>query len=185
MARNPASTVAALQAMKHSLNNIGVDISLIPNIPLQVIDGDTCIAPAESWARIQNTETPQLYPVFPWRIYGVGRPHLNIARNTYFKDPHALEMRSTKGWKQDNIWAACLGLTDEARRLNTEKLSNGPYRFPAFWDAGFDWAPDHNRGGAGMIGLQEMLLQENLDHNPILFPAWPREWNCRFCLYTS
>ena len=185
MARNPSSTVAALQTMKHSLDNIGVDTSFIPKIPLQVIDGDTCIAPAESWERIQNTETPQLYPVFPWRIYGVGRPHLNIARNTYFKDPHALEMRSTKGWKQDNIWAACLGLTDEARRLNTEKLSNGPYRFPAFWDAGFDWAPDHNRGGAGMIGLQEMLLQEGEDHTPILFPAWPREWNCRFCLYIS
>jgi hypothetical protein len=185
IARNPASTIAALHAMKNSLDNIGVDTSIIPDIPLQIIDGDTCIAPAEHWERIQNTETPQLYPVFPWRIYGVGRPHLIIARNTYFKDPHALEMRSTKGWKQDNIWAACLGLTDEAKRLNTEKLSNGPYRFPAFWDAGFDWAPDHNRGGAGMIGLQEMLLQEDLDHNPILFPAWPREWNCRFRLYLS
>lgn len=94
-------------------------------------------------------------------------------------------MRSTKGWKQDNIWAACLGMTDEATRLNTEKLSNGPYRFPAFWDPGFDWAPDHNRGGAGMIGLQEMLLQEDLDHNPILFPAWNHEWNCRFRLHIS
>ena len=185
IARNPASTVAALHALQNSLSDMGVDTGSMPEIPLQVIDGDTCIAPAESWERIQNSETPQLYPVFPWRIYGVGRPHLDIARNTYFKDPHAVEMRSTKGWKQDNIWAACLGLTDEAKRLNTEKLSNGPYRFPAFWDAGFDWAPDHNRGGAGMIGLQEMLLQEDLDHNPILFPAWPREWNCRFRLYIS
>ena len=185
IARNPASTVAALHALENSLDNIGVDTGIIPDIPLHVVDGDTCIAPAESWERIQNVETPQLYPVFPWRIYGVGRPHLDIARNTYFKDPHALEMRSVKGWKQDNIWAACLGLADEARRLNTEKLDNGPYRFTAFWDAGFDWAPDHNRGGAGMIGLQEMLLQEDPDHNPILFPAWPREWNCRFRLYIS
>ena len=185
MARNPSSTVAALQAFKNSLDGIGIDTSIIPDIPLCVIDNDTCIAPAEYWERIQNTETPQLYPVFPWRIYGVGRPHIDIARNTYYKDPHAVEMRSTKGWKQDNIWAACLGLTDEAKRLNTEKLSNGPYRFPAFWDAGFDWAPDHNRGGAGMIGLQEMLLQEDLDHNPILFPAWPHEWNCHFRLYIS
>ena len=185
MARNPASTIAALQALKYSLDGIGVDIGIIPDIPLRFIDGDTCIAPAESWERIQNAETPQLYPVWPWRIYGVGRPNLHIARNTYWKDPHALEMRDTKGWKQDNIWAACLGLADEARRLNLEKLSNGPYRFPAFWDPGFDWAPDHNRGGAGMIGLQEMLLQEDEDNNPVLFPAWPREWNCRFCLYIS
>ena len=185
MARNPASTVAALYAMKNSLDAIGADTGMLPDIPLCVVAGDTCIAPAESWERIQNTETPQLYPVFPWRLYGMGRPHIDIARNTYLKDPHALQMRSTKGWKQDNIWAACLGLTDEARRLNTAKLASGPYRFPAFWDPGFDWAPDHNRGGAGMIGLQEMLLQEDLDHNPILFPAWPREWNCRFRLYIS
>lgn len=185
MARNPSSTVAALHALKDYLIETGTDYSIIPDIPLHVIDGDTCIAPAESWERIQNTETPQLYPVFPWRIYGMGRPHLDIARNTYLKDPHAMEMRSTKGWKQDNIWAACLGLIDEARALNTVKLSDGPYRFPAFWDPGFDWAPDHNRGGAGMIGLQEMLLQEDLDYNPILFPAWPREWNCRFRLYLS
>lgn len=178
MARNPASTIAALKALNY-------DFDGIPNIPLSVIDGDTCIAPAESWERIQNSEVPQLYPVFPWRIYGVGKPHLNIARNTYFKDPHALEMRSTKGWKQDNIWAACLGLTDEARRLNTEKLSDGPYRFPAFYDAGFDWAPDMNRGGAGMIGVQEMLVQEDKDRNPVLFPAWPREWDCSFRLYIS
>lgn len=185
MARNPSSTVVALRALKDYLSETGADDSNLPDIPLRVIDGDTCIAPAVSWERIQNTETPQLYPVFPWRIYGLGRPHLDFARNTYLKDPHAIEMRSTKGWKQDNIWAACLGMTDEATRLNTEKLSNGPYRFPAFWDPGFDWAPDHNRGGAGMIGLQEMLLQEDLDHNPILFPAWNHEWNCRFRLHIS
>jgi hypothetical protein len=185
MARNPSSTVAALKTLNSDLTLLGSDCSYVPPIPLCVIDGDTCIAPAESWERIQNTEVPQLYPVFPWRIYGVGRPHLNIARNTYYKDPHALEMRSTKGWKQDNIWAACLGLTDEARRLNTEKLGDGPYRFTAFYDAGFDWAPDHNRGGAGMIGLQEMLVQEDEDHNPVLFPAWPRDWDCSFRLYIS
>ena len=202
LARNPASTIAALQVMNEEIRArrgnlyfaLGpgeADSSLfainlkLPPIPLRVINGDTCIAPAESWERIQNVETPQLYPVWPWRIYGLGRPNLDTAQNTYWKDPHALEMRSSKGWKQDNIWAACLGLTDEARRLNMEKLANGPYRFPAFYDPGFDWAPDHNRGGAGMIGLQEMLLQETPDGQLLLFPAWPREWNCRFRLYAS
>ena len=146
---------------------------------------EACIAPATAWARVQNTETPQLYPVFPWRIYGMGREGLQTARNTYRKDPHAVEMRSTKGWKQDNIWAACLGLTEEAARLNNEKLSDGPYRFPAFWDPGFDWAPDLNRGGAAMVGLQEMLLQETPEGEPILFPAWPKEWNVRFRLHAT
>jgi hypothetical protein len=180
MAYNPASTIAALTA-------VGNDslYPMLPPIPLRVIDGDTCIAPAVAWARVQNVETPQLYPVWPWRIYGLGKPNLDIALNTYWKDTHALEMRSSKGWKQDGIWAACLGLTNEARRLNTEKLANGPYRFTAFYDPGFDWAPDHNRGGAGMIGLQEMLLQETPEGELLLFPAWPREWNCRFRLHSS
>lgn len=182
MAYNPSSTIAALRAVSEELRVKNEEI--IPDIPLRVIDGDTCIAPAEAWARIQNEETPQLYPVWPWRIYGLGRPGLQTARNTYLKDPHAVKMRSAKGWKQDNIWAACLGLTDEARRLNLEKLADGPYRFPAFYDPGFDWASDLNRGGAGMIGLQEMLLQETPDGELLLFPAWPHEWNCRFRLHT-
>lgn len=187
MAYNPSSVIAALKTVTEqwieykgdSLNNF---LSRIPPIPLRTIDGDTCIAPAIVWARIQNIETPQLYPVFPWRVYGMGRDNLHIARNTYLKDPHAVEMHSTKGWKQDNIWAACLGLTDEAFKLNKEKLADGPYRFPAFWDPGYDWAPDCNKGGASMIGLQEMLLQEKPDGELLLFPAWPKNINAKFRL---
>ena len=185
MAYNPSCTIAALKAVLEKWGRDSAMLSRIPEIPTRVIGGDTCIAPAIVWERIQNVETPQLYPVFPWRIYGLGRPGLQTAVNTYAKDPHALEMRSSKGWKQDNIWAACLGLTDEARRLNLEKLGSGPYRFPAFWDPGFDWAPDHNRGGAGMIGVQEMLLQETPDGELLLFPAWPKEWNAKFRLHAT
>ena len=185
MAYNPSCTIAALKAVLEKWGRDSAMLSRIPEIPMRVIGGDTCIAPAIVWERIQNVETPQLYPVFPWRIYGLGRPGLQTALNTYAKDPHALEMRSSKGWKQDNIWAACLGLTDEARRLNLEKLGSGPYRFPAFWDPGFDWAPDHNRGGAGMIGVQEMLLQETPEGELLLFPAWPKEWNAKFRLHAT
>ena len=200
MAYNPSSVVAALRTVTEQFEAYkaakGIQdtsayaldstfISRIPDMPLRTIEGDTCIAPAIVWARIQNVETPQLYPVFPWRIYGMGRPGLNIARNTYLKDPHALKMRTHIGWKQDNIWAACLGLTDDAARLNLEKFADGPYRFPAFWDPGYDWAPDCNRGGAAMIGLQEMLLQETPDGQLLLFQAWPREWNVKFRLHAT
>ena len=185
MAYNPSCTIAALKAVLEKWGKDSAMLSRIPDIPTRVIDGDTCIAPAIVWERIQNVETPQLYPVFPWRIFGLGLPGLQTAVNTYTKDPHALEMRSSKGWKQDNIWAACLGLTEEARRLNLEKLGSGPYRFPAFWDPGFDWAPDHNRGGAGMIGIQEMLLQETPEGELLLFPAWPKEWNAKYHLHAT
>ncbi|MCR4773545.1 MAG: DUF5703 domain-containing protein [Prevotella sp.] len=189
MAYNASSTVAALKAVLKQWEEYGKDTSMalrIPEIPFRVLaSGDSVISPAVVWTRCQNEETPQLYPVFPWRIYGLGREGLNIARNTYSKDPLALKMRSAKGWKQDNIWAACLGLTDEAKQLCIEKFKDGPYRFPAFWEPGFDWAPDCNRGGSAMIGLEEMLLQEKPDGEIMLFPAWPKEWKVKFRMNAS
>ncbi|MBS1564982.1 MAG: hypothetical protein JST39_11375 [Bacteroidetes bacterium] len=154
----------------------------VPPIPFRQYEGHTLIAPAQSWQRIQNTETPQLYPVFPWGIYGIGRPGLDTAINTYRYDPKALQSRSYIGWKQDNIWAARLGLTGEAAALAKQKFADGPHRFPAFWGPGFDWTPDHNWGGAAMIGLQEMLMQVN-DRTIYLLHAWPKEWDVHFKLH--
>lgn len=182
MANNASSTIAALKTVLKSLGNDSL-LKLIPEIPLRTVNGKTMISPAKTWERVNNVETPQLYPVFPWRMYGVGKDSLEIARNTYFYDTDALKFRSHVGWKQDNIFAACLGLTNEAKRLNTLKLADGPYRFPAFWGPGFDWSPDHNWGGSGMIGLQEMLLQATDDGKIHLFPAWPRHWNVHFKLH--
>jgi hypothetical protein len=182
MSNNPASTIAALKIVLKSLGNDSL-LKTIPEIPLRTLNGKTMIAPAKTWERVNNVEAPQLYPVFPWRIFGVGKDNLEIARNTYFNDSDLLKFRSHVGWKQDNIFAACLGLTEEAKRLNMLKLKSGPYRFPAFWGPGFDWSPDHNWGGSGMIGLQEMLLQTTEKGKILLFPAWPREWNVHFKLH--
>lgn len=161
-------------------------LSRLPDIPYREIDGKKTIAPAVVWERVQNVETPQLYPVFPWRVYGIGcsDDSLSVALNTYKLDPDALKFRTSKGWKQDAIWAACLGLTDEVKQLVTEKLSDGPYRFPAFWGPGYDWSPDHNWGGSGMIALQEMLVQER-GGKIILFPSCPPKWNVRFKMHLS
>ena len=182
MTNNASSTIAALRTVLETYGKKEEMLKTIPPIPLRMIEGKQMISPAVSWERINNIETPQLYPVFPWRIYGVGKENLEVARNTYFHDPDAIKFRSHTGWKQDNIWAACLGLTEEAKRLSLAKLSNGPHRFPAFWGPGYDWTPDHNWGGSGMIGLQEMLLQTN-GEQILLFPAWPKEWNVHFKLH--
>ncbi len=150
-------------------------LSRIPPLSYQSFNGHTTIAPAKTWERINNTESPQLYPVYPWGIYGVGKPGLDTAINTWKYDTNVVKFRSHIGWKQDNIFAARLGLTDEAWRLTSLKLQNSGRRFPAFWGPGFDWVPDHNWGGSGMIGLQEMLLQTD-DKRILLFPAWPKEY---------
>lgn len=195
MAYNPSSTVAGLRYVLETIDKKhgglaawDLDtalISRIPEIPLREVNGKTCIAPATTWMRIQNVESPQLYPVFPWRVYGLGRPDIEIAKNTYHEDDYVQQMRSSRGWKQDNIWAPLLGEEKDARQLCIEKFEDGPYRFPAFWERGFDWAPDHNRGGSAMIGLEEMLLQEKENGELMPFACWPKDWDAEFRLHAT
>lgn len=189
-AYNATSTVAALRTVAQALSDYEGErgdtlflqtlLRCLPDIDVS----DGMIRPAVLYERVQNVESTQLYPVFPWRIYGVGRPDIDIARNTYLNDSLAVKFRSHVGWKQDAIWAACLGMTDEAARLLKLKMADGKHRFPAFWGPGFDWTPDHNWGGSGMIAMQEMLLQEVGD-TLYVFPAWPREWDVRFRLHAA
>jgi hypothetical protein len=190
MADDASSTIAGLRTVLTRLIEMkgGKDttweamLRRLPPLAYRQFDGHVTISPAKTWQRINNQECPQLYPVFPWGIYGIGRPGLDTAINTYKYDTDAVRFRSYIGWKQDNIFAARLGLTDDAARLTVEKLKDGPRRFPAFWGPGFDWTPDHNWGGSGMIGLQEMLLQTD-GRRLFLFPAWPRDWDVHFKLH--
>src|SRR5204863_875229 len=96
----------------------------IPIISTQLFNGHITIAPAKTWERVNNTESTQLYPVFPWGLFGVGKKDLDIALNTWNYDTNVVKFRSHVGWKQDNIWAARLGLKDEAWRLTSLKLQN-------------------------------------------------------------
>ena len=195
MAYNASSTVEGLRTVLETYLDVKrmrgdtcvapwhAMLDRIPALPLRTVAGRTMIAPAAAWERINNIETPQLYPVFPWRRYTMASEEpIDVALNTYLYDDHAVWQRSSKGWKQDCIWAAELGRTEDAARLGSEKLADGPHRFPAVWGPGFDWTPDHNWGGSGAIALQEMLLQSDGDRI-VLFPAWPRNWNVRFKLH--
>lgn len=195
MAYNSTSTIAALETVTSRLLELpdkyltsderaawNLFLQRIPPISFREFNGHTTLSPAKLWERINNTEPTQLYPVFPWGIYGVGKPGLAVAINTWELDTLALKFRSHVGWKQDNIWAARLGLTDEAAKFALLKLGDSGRRFSAFWGPGFDWAPDHNWGGSGMIGLQEMLMQ--VDGKKIyLLPSWPKDWNVHFKLH--
>jgi hypothetical protein len=61
-------------------------------------------------------------------------------------------------------------------------MKDSERRFPTFWGPGHDWVPDHNWGGSGMIGLQEMLLQTDGKEIRVL-PAWPKDWQVNFKLH--
>ncbi len=195
MAYNSTSTISALQTVlshllalpKHYLlessrNKWKEMLNRIPPITYTQYNGHTGIAPAVTYERIQNHEPTELYPVYPWGIFGIGQPGLDTALNTWNFDPRVKKFKGYVSWKQDNIWAARLGQTEEAAELCIKKLKDGIFRFPAFFGQGYDWTPDHNWGGSGMIGLQEMLMQ-TIDDKIYLLPTWPKEWNVDFKLH--
>ena len=106
-------------------------------------------------------------------------PLLDLARQTWSRTS------GNKGyisWHQGGIFCARLGLANEAAGYAIKKLGNSGRRYPTFWGPGHDWVPDHNWGGSGMIGLQEMLLQE-ADGKIYLLPAWPMDWEVDFKLH--
>lgn len=195
MAYNSTATIAALQTILTRLlalppTYLSDDkkihwkemLSRIPPIAFREKEGYKTISPAWTWGRINNQEIPQLYSVFPWGIYGIGRPDLDIAINTWKYGTDLPIQKNYVSWHQDAIFCARLGLTEEAAAITIKKLQDSERRFPTFWGPGHDWVPDHNWGGSGMIGLQEMLMQ-TVDDKIYLFPAWPQDWDVNFKLH--
>ncbi len=154
----------------------------IPPLSYREKEGRKTIAPAAAWARINNQEIPQLYPVYPWGLFGVGKPDLQVAIDTWHFGTDVPRQKNFISWHQDAIFCARLGLADEAAALTIKKLRDADRRFPTFWGPGHDWVPDHNWGGSGMIGMQEMLLQ-TVGKKILLFPAWPKAWDVDFKLH--
>lgn len=192
-ARNPADLIAGLWACLDGL--LALDDATIPaaektyyrafqrrlpDYSYGEVDGRRIILPAESWQRYQNFECPQFYPLFPFNRFALRRDDLATFRHTWATASFPKNM--VQSWHQDGIFFARMGLTAEAADYNTRKLQNSPRRFPTFWGPGHDWVPDHNWGGSGMIGLQEMLMQ-TIGQRILLLPAWPKDWDVDFKLH--
>ncbi len=149
----------------------------LPGLPMSGEGDDRMLLPAESFGKTHNVENPELYAVFPYRIYGVGKPDVEVARRTYARR----KFKDYRGWQQDGIQAALLGLTGEASRIVTDNFNtkHEGSRFPAFWGPNYDWVPDQDHGTVNMRALQNMLVQTD-GGKILLFPAWPQEWDVKF-----
>ncbi|RJP30682.1 MAG: hypothetical protein C4527_09125 [Candidatus Omnitrophota bacterium] len=155
--------------------------SSLPNLPKETNEkGEAYLLPAEKYGELKNSENPELYAIFPYRIYGMGKPDLNVARLTFEKRL----VKRTGGWTQDPLQAALLGMTEIAKDYTVQNFStfHDGSRFPAFWGPNFDWIPDQDHGNISMLALQNMLMQCEGKHI-LLFPAWPKQWNVTFKLY--
>jgi hypothetical protein len=127
-----------------------------------------------------NCENPELFPIWPFRLFGLERPMLEEARNAYrLRGSH-----NDVGWGYDGNAAALLGMTDEAARILKVRISNSnaAYRWPATWGPNFDWLPDQCHGGNLMASVNYMLLQHSGD-KILLLPAWPKDWDVSFKLH--
>ena len=155
----------------------------VPDLPVRKLDdGGIVFAPGEKFAMHHNCETPELYCVFPFRLCSFEKPNAEIGRRTY-RDGRFHKLY--RGWSQDEMNAAYLGLTEEAREHIADRAlthSKKIYRWPAYWGPNFDWCPDQDEGGIFQNTIQSMLLQVE-GKKIFLMPAWPRDWNCSFKLH--
>ena len=192
-AKNPTDVIAGLKAVLGSLlelpenlvseeksQEFAAILARVPPLAVQEKDGKRCLAGAESWSRFSVGEIPELYPVFPYGLYGVGKGDLELVRHTWTGCLRDRQKDVRAPWYQGGVFTARLGLTDEAEKIAILKLGDTGERFVAFRDSD-DWAPDHNWLGVGMIGLQEMLIQAT-GREIYLLPAWPSEWDVDFRL---
>jgi len=192
-AKNPSDLIAGLKACIEAL--LALDeayldqdekayyrefYTRIPDLSYGEEMGERILKPAESWGRYQNVECPQFYPLFPFDRFSLPGDDMGVFKSTWKHGRFRKDM--VQSWHQDGIFFARMGKTREAADYNTRKLQDSPRRFPTFWGPGHDWVPDHNWGGSGMIGLQEMLMQ-TIGEQIVLLPAWPKNWDVHFKLH--
>jgi hypothetical protein len=190
---NPLPEVAGLRDVLGRLLELPADLTTraqrkswkktladLPAVPMKEENGKRFILPAEKYSMKRNQENPELYAIFPYRLFGLGKDSLEIGIETYNRRVH----KGTGGWYQTAIQAAYLGLSGEASRFVAKNFStkHGGSRFPAFWGPNYDWIPDQDHGAVTMTALQRMLLQTE-DKKILLFAAWPKEWDVEFKLH--
>jgi len=194
---NPAPDIAGLHYVIGRLLALPEDLTtpeqrthwrtvqdILPALPLGEANGKKILRPFETADNPseRNGENPELYAVYPFRLYGLGKPDLALARDTFAVRIH----RGATCWLQDPIHAAYIGDIETARKDVTDNMANTSRdpqeRFPVFWGPFHDFTPDEDNGGNGMNALQLMLLQAD-DGKLLLQPAWPKEWDARFKLH--
>ncbi|HBE67372.1 MAG TPA: hypothetical protein DDW52_04410 [Planctomycetaceae bacterium] len=152
----------------------------LPDIPTGERDEKTIFTPAETWeGPAKNMENPELYAVFPYHHCNLDSDDLEVGRETFYKRTYTHD----KGWAQDGMQAALLGLEREARSSVVNRLTtpSAYARFPAFWGPSFDWIPDQDQGGSAAHAFQLMVMQ-SIGNRIHLLPAWPEHWTVDFKL---
>ncbi len=202
-ATNPVDAVSGLHALTEGLlrypklpaadrQRLEGILKVLPPIPVAKRQGVLSVLPAKTYHKSNNPWEPiEHYAAWPYRRIGITQPAtIQLLRDTWDTIPE----KRARTCKQDYSWmanvanAASMAAPAQAKERAIYKMANtaAPQaRFPAFFGPGHDWLPDFNWGGAGMTGIQEMLLAPEPGSNGKLhlFGGWPAEWDVDFKLY--
>ena len=155
----------------------------IPPVPLHEINGKTAIAPAQKYEMKKNAENGELYPVFPFRLYGLLQGTEDIVAAT-MDNRSAKNSFGYKCWTQDQIHWAYAGNAQETQEglIHRFRHASSQCRFPLYGSNSPDSCPDFDHFGSGSIALQRMLMQCD-GKEIVLLPAWPKDWDVDFKLH--
>ena len=154
-------------------------------MPRQTIEGRQALAPAEKWAQRHNAENGELYPVFPFRCFGVALGSGELVDWT-MKHRSLKDAYGDGCWTQDQIHWAYAGQAAEAAQglVRRFRTASTMCRFPLYGKERPDSCPDFDHFGSGSIALQRMLVQEG-GWKILLLPAWPADWDTDFKLHLT
>ncbi len=157
----------------------------IPEIFMRTLDGRQAVAPAEKYERMSNSENGELYPVFPFRCFGLALGSADVVDWT-MKHRACKDSFGCACWTQDQIhWAFAGNATEAARGLvQRARIAAQICRFPLYGRESPDSCPDFDQFGSGAVALQRMLVQEG-GGKIYLLPAWPANWDVDFKLHLS
>ncbi len=202
-ATNPIDAVSGLLALTEGLLRLpdlaAADrarleqiLATLPPLPAGRRSARLSLLPAKTYHVSYNKWEPiEMYAAWPYRRVGITRPDtLQLARDSWDTVPEdrARLCKQDYSWMANLANMAVLASPEKARERAIYKMANtaAPQaRFPAFFGPGHDWLPDHNWGGAGMTGVQEMLLapEPGAKGKLHLFPGWPADWDVDFKLH--
>ena len=165
--------------------------SVMNKMPVIPVDEATnTIMISEEW-RLEDSRTIEpnnqhIYAVFPLKLFGYGMDDYELAFHSYDRRRgrgRASFTSREQAWRHDNLHAAYLGLTDDARRYTSHFLNPSHNRADVRWHGFMHGEPDGwtavERNAIGMIGGQSMLVHSTGGRVNLL-NAWPHEWNAEF-----
>ena len=209
MVRDPADTLAGVRAIFPEFIRLseayGADAELrarcgdvLAQLPEPAFghwarDGDVdpdakTYAPAaakERFPTARNFEIPALYRVYPFGLSGIDAPDYELVRATFERRIFGI----TNSWSLDAVWAARLGLHEQAGRLLAEHaVRYNRFRYGG-WDSsnssvfpdGLSVVPYMDGAGLSAFGVNEVLLQSHGGLIRVL-PAVPDGWSGIFRL---